>query len=81
MTKTSKTVIVFEGNIIEVGFFQSLLEEAGIFCVIQDELMGTNFPWYVSAGGVGAVKLVVSQDDETKATALIDAYKSSKPNE
>lgn len=75
------STIIFEGNVVEVGFIQTVLEDAGIFCAVQDEMMGTNFPWYVSAGGVGAVKLVVAQQDAAKAKELIAAFKSIQSNE
>lgn len=76
----SSTAIVFEGNILEVGFIKTVLEDAGIFCAVQDEIMGTIMPWYVTGGGVGAVKLIVSSEDATKATAMIQTFKDDPSN-
>ena len=72
---TSSTNIVFQGNIIEVGLLQSYLSDASIDSYIADEVMGTTLPWYVTPGGVGAVKLVVAKEDEEKVIELIKHFK------
>ncbi len=73
----SKQIEVFAGNIIEAGMVCSLLESAGIHAYLKDEIMGTMNPWFVSAGGVGAVKVLVSALDFEEAKLVIDNYRDS----
>ncbi len=73
----SKQIEVFAGNIIEAGMVCSLLESAGIHAYLKDEIMGTMNPWFVSAGGVGAVKVLVSALDSEEAKLVIDNYRDS----
>jgi hypothetical protein len=73
----SKQIEVFAGNIIESGMVRSLLESAGIHAYLKDEIMGTMNPWFVSAGGVGAVKVLVSALDFETARFVVDTYRDS----
>jgi len=73
----SKQIEVFAGNIIESGMVSSLLESAGIHAYLKDEIMGTMNPWFVSAGGVGAVKVLVSALDFETARFVVDTYRDS----
>ena len=73
----SKQIEVFAGNIIEAGMVCSLHESAGIHAYLKDEIMGTMNPWFVSAGGVGAVKVLVSALDFEEAKLVIDNYRDS----
>ena len=73
----SKQIEVFAGNIIEAGMVCSLLESAAIHAYLKDEIMGTMNPWFVSAGGVGAVKVLVSALDFEEAKLVIDNYRDS----
>ena len=73
----SKQIEVFAGNIIEAGMVCSLLESAGIHAYLKDEIMGTMNPWFVSAGGVGAVKVLVSALDFETAKLLVEDYRSN----
>ncbi len=65
---------IFAGNMVEAGMVKSLLENAEIHAFLKDELMGTLNPWYVSAGGVGSVKIVVSYRDYPRAKLIVDEY-------
>ena len=73
----SKQIEVFAGNIIEAGMVCSLLESAGIHAYLKNEIMGTMNPWFVSAGGVGAVKVLVSALDFETARFVVDTYRDS----
>jgi hypothetical protein len=73
----SKQIEVFAGNIIEAGMVCSLLESSDIHAFLKDEIMGTMNPWFVSAGGVGAVKVLVSSIDFEKARFVVDTYRDS----
>jgi hypothetical protein len=72
-----KQIEVFAGNIIDAGMVSSLLESAGIHAYLKDEIMGTMNPWFVSAGGVGAVKVLVSSIDFEKAKLLVEDYRNN----
>jgi hypothetical protein len=72
-----KQIEVFAGNIIEAGMVCSLLESSDIHAFLKDEIMGTMNPWFVSAGGVGAVKVLVSALDFETARFVVDTYRDS----
>jgi hypothetical protein len=73
----SKQIEVFAGNIIEAGMVCSLLESSDINAFLKDEIMGTMNPWFVSAAGVGAVKVLVSSIDFEKAKILVEEYRNN----
>jgi hypothetical protein len=73
----SKQIEVFAGNIIEAGMVCSLLESSDIHAFLKDEIMGTMNPWFVSAGGVGAVKVLVSSLDFETAKLLVEDYRNN----
>ena len=74
MLDESEFVIVYSGNSIDAGFVRSLLESEGIEVFLTDEAMGTLAPWYVTAGGVGAVKVVVQRKDIDAAQPIVDEF-------
>jgi len=67
-------VEVFAGTPIDAGMIQSLLEQEGIEAFIENELMGSIAPWYVTPGGSGAAKVVVAGQDYEKALQIIGDY-------
>jgi hypothetical protein len=76
--KTGKEIIpvkVFSGTIMESEIVKSLLENAEIETYLNDVNTGAMAPWYVSYGGVGAVKVIVSSSDQDKARIIISEYK------
>jgi hypothetical protein len=77
MSDDVKLVIVYSGNIVQAEFVKSLLEGAGIRCFLKDEFIGTIAPWYAAPGGVGAVKVVVREDDLDKAEAIVQDFLNS----
>lgn len=68
-------VIVFSGSTWEAGMVKSLLEDAGVEVYLNDEIRGTHIPVIVDAGGLGAVKVLVSSNDLGLATLVVDEYK------
>ena len=74
--KESTPVEVFAGSAWEASLVKSLLENAEIEAFLKDEIRGTTFPWQVSAGGVNAVKVVVSSNDLEKAIEVVNTYNS-----
>lgn len=67
-------VEVFAGTAWEAGLLKSMLENAGINTYLVDEIRGTLAPWHVAPGGVGAVKVTVSSEDELEARKIADAF-------
>ncbi len=71
-------VEVFSGTIVEAEIVKSLLENAEIETFLKDEIIGTLAPWNATAGGVGSVKIVVSNLDYDKAKLVIEEYEKNK---
>jgi len=74
MSSPDHLIVVHAGNAIETGFVKSLLEEYGIPAVLRDEMMGAIAPWYITPGGVGAVKILIARRDYERARAIIDEF-------
>jgi hypothetical protein len=78
--KTSNEIIpveVFSGKIWEAEMVKSLLENAEIQVFLKDEINGTLTPWVVSPGGLGSVKVVVSNLDFDNAKKIVDEYEKN----
>jgi hypothetical protein len=74
-------VEVFAGTTWEAGLLKSMLEDSGIAVYLIDEIRGTLAPWHVAPGGVGAVKVTVSSEDEREARKITDAFLENMQNE
>jgi hypothetical protein len=77
-TDAESPVEVFAGNTWEAAVVKSLLENAEIVTFLKDEIRGTMVPWHVSAGGVDAVKVVVSGKDVEKAMEVVREYNANR---
>ncbi|WP_190300228.1 putative signal transducing protein [Rufibacter hautae] len=73
-----KPVIVFSGNAMEANVVKSMLENANLQAFLKDEHIGSIAPWQVSAGGGGAVKVLVSSLDQEEAQEIIARYNSNE---
>jgi len=67
-------VEVFAGTAVQATMVKSLLENAEIEAYLKDEFTGVLYPWHTSPGGVGAVKVIVSNVDQEKARMVVDEY-------
>lgn len=74
----SQPVEVFAGELIEVSFVKDLLEQNGIRVFLGNQNMSFIAPWYVSAGGVNALKVIVSSRDAQKAMELIESLNTEE---
>lgn len=74
----SQPVEVFAGELIEVSFVKDLLEQNGIRVFLGNQSMSFIAPWYVSAGGVNALKVIVSSRDAQKAMELIESLNTEE---
>jgi hypothetical protein len=71
-------VVVFEGNDWEASMVKSLLDNAEIESFTKDEKMGVLAPWNVAGGGVGSVKIFVSNADSEKAKEVVEQYEKAE---
>lgn len=76
--KDNDLIEVFAGTSIDAGIVKSLLEDSDIKTFLKDDNMGTIAPWHVSAGGAGAVKIIINSNDYDKAKLIIEKYEESK---
>ncbi|GGK67446.1 putative signal transducing protein [Rufibacter glacialis] len=72
-----KPVIVFSGSAMEANVVKSMLENANIQAFLKDQHIGSIAPWQVSAGGGGAVKVIVSSLDQEEAQEIILRYEQN----
>lgn len=77
-TKNDNDIIeVFSGTSINVQIVRSLLEDSDVETFLKDDNMGTIAPWHVSAGGAGAVKIIVNSKDFDKSKQIIEKYEEN----
>ncbi|HEY4788987.1 MAG TPA: DUF2007-related protein [Bacteroidales bacterium] len=69
-----KPMEVFSGTSWDAGLVKSLLDDREIEAFIQDDEIGVLAPWYISPGGVGPIKVVVSSADYEAAKQVVDEY-------
>lgn len=68
-------VEVFAGEYWEASIIKEILEYNNIMVFFKDEILGSTLPYYVTAGGASAVKVVVSKSEEEASLKLIKEYK------
>lgn len=68
---------IFAGSILQAGMLRNLLENEEIDSYLLDELSGTYFPFFTSAGGSGPVSVAVSSLDYDKAKAIVNDYEKN----
>lgn len=79
--KGVEPVEVFAGTAVQASLVKSLLENAEIEAYLKDEFTGVLYPWHTSPGGVGAVKVFVSNVDQEKAKMVVEDYESNVKKE
>ncbi len=67
MSEPSSSVVVFAGSATEAAVARSFLESQGIAARLVEEHIGTMAPHLAAAGGAGAVKVAVAEDDGDRA--------------
>ncbi|HAF30660.1 MAG TPA: hypothetical protein DCG75_16585 [Bacteroidales bacterium] len=76
--KKNDLLEIFAGSSIEAEIVSSLLKNAEIENFLKDEYMGTLAPWQVSAGGSGAVKIIIQSKDYETAKLIVEEYELNK---
>ena len=64
--------VVYAGNIVQADLLKNVLEGEGIAAFLEDEFIGMIAPYTASAGGVGAVKVLVASSDMDRARAIAE---------
>ncbi len=79
MDKHQKTepVIVFTGHAWEAEMLKIILEKEGIKAFVNNEVIGTLFPFYTTPG-MGAVRVIVSKSDADNATAVVKEFERDR---
>lgn len=71
-------VEIFAGSSLDAEIVNSLLKDSDIESFLRNEHMGTIAPWQVSAGGAGAVKIIINSRDYETAKQIIENYERNK---
>lgn len=74
-------VVIFAGTAVQAALVKSLLENAEIEAYIKDEFTGVLTPWHNTPGGVGAVKVLVSGEDQEEARKVVEDYERNLKND
>jgi hypothetical protein len=69
----SKPIEIFSGSLWEVELLKTILEDHEIMSFVKDEFIGTLAPHY-TAGGVGSVKLWISDKDIERCQPLVEEF-------
>ncbi|MFZ4401834.1 MAG: hypothetical protein ACOYO1_17525 [Bacteroidales bacterium] len=72
-----KAVEVFAGTPWQAELLISILADADIQAFSKDGIMGTFNPWWTASGGVGAVKVMVSNIDIKKSIPIIEEFEKN----
>jgi len=75
--KKNDMVEIFAGSSLDAEIVSSLLKNSKIETFLKDENMGTIAPWQVSAGGAGAVKIIISSNDYEQAKLIVEEYQQN----
>ncbi len=75
--QSTEAVVVFTGHAWEAEMLVNILENEGIKAFINNEVVGTLFPFYTTPG-MGAVKVIVSESDAEKAKMLVEDFERDR---
>jgi hypothetical protein len=76
--RINEPVVVFSGDTMEAELVRTLLNNAEIPAFLKDEAIGTLAPWLTTAGGAGAVKVIVRSEDLELANQVVAGYERNK---
>lgn len=81
MEDKTNSAEVFAGTGWQAEMVRNLLENEGISSFLKNEIIGTILPFGTSPGGVGAVKVIVSEEFKERAMAIVDEYNENLKEE
>lgn len=73
--------MVYAGTSTEAGYLKTVLEAEGIPAFLKDEMMGAIAAPYIAAGGLGAVKVVIAEEDLERAQSILDDFRNTSSEE
>ncbi len=76
MADDHEPVVVFSGSILEADMMKNILGSEQIRAFLKDETLGSLAPFMASAGGSGAVKVVVARRDEARAREIVNDFQA-----
>ncbi|WP_372751367.1 DUF2007-related protein [Labilibaculum sp.] len=76
--KNNDLIEIFAGSWLDAEIVSSLLNNSEIETYLKDDLIGTIAPWQASAGGVGAVKIIINSKDYETAKRIVADYEKNK---
>jgi len=77
MPDNDTPIVVFRGTAWQAEQLRGLLDQAGIESYLRDEVMGRIDAPALAAGAIGAVKVVVAQEDQARAKEVLRVYGGS----
>ena len=66
--------VIYSGNIVQADLLKCLLEGDGIQAFLEDEFLGRMVPYAATAGGVGAVKVIIAKSDLDQARRIVEDF-------
>lgn len=75
--QTNEPVVVFTGHAWEAEMLVTILDNEGIKAFVNNEVIGTLFPFYTTPG-MGAVRVVVSKTDAEKANMVVADFQKDR---
>lgn len=80
MKKDNKNdlVEIYAGSSLDAEIVSSLLKSSKIETFLKDLNIGTLAPWQASAGGAGAVKIIIHSNDYETAKWIVEEYERNK---
>ena len=74
MEDKTNSAEVFAGTGWQAEMVRNLLENERITSYLKNEIIGTILPFGTSPGGVGAVKVIVSEELKERALVVVNEY-------
>lgn len=75
--KDTDLIVIYRGNPINSEIIKDILNDNGITASLNNQLMSSIAPWYVSAGGVTPAEVEIFARDKDKAIAFIKEFNKS----
>jgi hypothetical protein len=77
MEESKEIIEIYKGNTVNAEIITDILNDNGIIASMNNQLMGSIAPFYVSGGGIDPVGVEIFDRDKEKALALIEEFNKS----
>lgn len=75
--QSTEPVVVFTGHAWEAEMLVTILDNEGIKAFVNNEVIGTLFPFYTTPG-MGAVRVIVSESDAEQASLVVADFQKDR---